>query len=1094
MSEASVSRPPDWEERKAIHEELDATMLVEAAAGTGKTTSMVGRMTALLAEGKCRIQNLAAVTFTRKAASELRSRFQEEMEKAARSSACPAASRDRLGAALSRLESCFIGTIHSFCGRLLRERPVEAGVDVAFQEIDENDDRAIREEAWDSYTSEAIASGDPLVRRLQELGLQIALLREAFLLYAGYPDVDEWPAPQIDPPGCAAPAAALVDYAGRMRKMAQSFSDEFKPDQLMAEYDLIPRMIHQVDLNDPASLFEVLERFRPRTVVQKRWKGGKPTAKRELARWDEFREKHAAPFVKALLAARHGTAMLVLEAARAVYDRERTRRGVLNYQDLLLEAAALLRENVSVRADFQDRFSFLLVDEFQDTDPIQAEVMLLLTADDPAERNWRQCRPRPGSLFVVGDPKQSIYRFRRADIVTYNVVKEIIAKSGGLVKTLSASFRMAGPLVDWVNGTFENRFPPAADSCSPAYVPLMKGRREADNASRAGVQKLVAPGRWSSNDPVVEWESDLIARIIRRAVDEGLAIPRSLRDMENGVAPQARFSDFLIVTRGKGRLDRYGEALQRLGIPHRVTGGGGLSGVDEIGLLHLCLRALVRPDDPVALVALLRSSLFGFSDEELYAFAGAGGCFSFRRAVPKKLNGPAAGRFRDALTNLNTFSSWFLRYPPAAAAEKIAAELGLFPRAGSAPGGNVRAGSLAKVLEIVRSRQEDSWSPAGLVEHLGRIVEGMESHDALPARPPGHAEVRVMNLHKVKGLEAPVVFLADPTGKNDHPVAIHVDRSRSLVRGYLAIRESSPYSRSRGKLLACPLDWEKKESLERRFLEAEEKRLLYVAATRAGSRLVVVQREKYTNRNPWQTLESSLVDAPAPEDPGEPEKPSPGKGKVTRADVEKAHESVTARRKEAERETYSSESVTGEKEPGALDRADRRGRGARWGTLIHRLLEAAGSSSDAGLMKLALSIMEELELPQEEQDQETKLAREAVDLVNRVKESGIWERAGRSDLRLTEVPVSVPHRTGGSLNGVIDLLFLEPDGWVIVDYKTEGRAKEDLAPLIEKYKKQLESYGSVWREATNSTVKETGLYFVTADHYVPVVVNEAGRG
>ena len=130
-----------------------------------------------------------------------------------------------------------------------------------------------------------------------------------------------------------------------------------------------------------------------------------------------------------------------LRPAMEVYDRRRKEAGGLNFQDLLMKAAALLRDKPVIRRYFRGRFTHVLVDEFQDTDPIQAEVMLLLTADNADEQDWRQCRPVPGSLFVVGDPKQSIYRFRRADIVIYTQVKEIILASGGVVVPLTANFR-----------------------------------------------------------------------------------------------------------------------------------------------------------------------------------------------------------------------------------------------------------------------------------------------------------------------------------------------------------------------------------------------------------------------------------------------------------------------------------------------------------------------------------------------------------------------------------------------------------------------------------------------------------------------------
>ena len=143
-------------------------MLVEAAAGTGKTTSLVARMINLIRQGKCPVENLAAVTFTRKAASELRSRFQVGLENAAGEAS--GIEKDRLLLAVEHVERAFLGTIHSFCARLLRERPVEAGVDLEFSELDEAQDREFRARAWSEHLDRMVAAGHPLVAELEHLG------------------------------------------------------------------------------------------------------------------------------------------------------------------------------------------------------------------------------------------------------------------------------------------------------------------------------------------------------------------------------------------------------------------------------------------------------------------------------------------------------------------------------------------------------------------------------------------------------------------------------------------------------------------------------------------------------------------------------------------------------------------------------------------------------------------------------------------------------------------------------------------------------------------------------------------------------------
>src|SRR5262245_33267353 len=152
--------------------DLGSTMLVEAAAGTGKTTCLVARMIGLLREGKCHIETLAAVTFTRKAAAELRTRFQLALEAAVQNSS--GQNHERLVESLRHIERCFIGTIHSFCARLLRERPVEAGVDPGFVELDEIVDGQLRQQAWQEHVAALITTDDPILPELERLGLKVS--------------------------------------------------------------------------------------------------------------------------------------------------------------------------------------------------------------------------------------------------------------------------------------------------------------------------------------------------------------------------------------------------------------------------------------------------------------------------------------------------------------------------------------------------------------------------------------------------------------------------------------------------------------------------------------------------------------------------------------------------------------------------------------------------------------------------------------------------------------------------------------------------------------------------------------------------------
>ena len=273
-----LKSPPDQAQRNIVLNELDKTLLVEAAAGTGKTTSMIGRMVNLLASGKCSIDTLAAVTFTRKAAAELRARFQVELEKAHRNALSPHGKR--LSEALSGIERCFIGTIHSFCARMLRERPVEAGVDLAFEEIDEATDQELRQRAWDQYVAGLYAGNSPILAELEALGVEVGQLQGAFMKFADYPDVEEWPARTLPAPDLGPALGHLAEYVRHIDRLAQSLAEDPGNDGLIPKYRIIPLMFRQLKHRRPHEIVEILSQFTKVKIVKKKLAGGGSAGRR----------------------------------------------------------------------------------------------------------------------------------------------------------------------------------------------------------------------------------------------------------------------------------------------------------------------------------------------------------------------------------------------------------------------------------------------------------------------------------------------------------------------------------------------------------------------------------------------------------------------------------------------------------------------------------------------------------------------------------------------------------------------------------------------------------------------------------------------
>jgi len=1108
--------PPDQKERDKILTELDKNVIVEAAAGTGKTKSIVDRMIALIQTGTCRhVSHLAAVTFMKKAAAELRFRFQIELEKALKEAG--GTERENLRKALADIEQCFIGTVHSFCGKLLRERPVEARIDLDFEEIDDDDDELLKKEAWNAYVN-SLYVNDPesILEKLRELNLEISELESAFIRFADFPDVDEWPHNDYNNefPDRTDVIKAVRNYARHMRKIAANLPDEWGNDKLIPKYRTIPRMISYKNLENISELVEVLNYFsKSGNVIQKEWEKtgffSGDNAKAEKERWNEFRENIVTPVLNKWYENRYKLILEIFSQALKVYDNLRRERGKLNFQDLLMKAAALLRDNPHIRNYFRQRFTHVLVDEFQDTDPVQAEVMLLLTATDPHENDWRKCVPYPGSLFVVGDPKQSIYRFRRADIVTYNEVKRIIkrgdgAGNRGLEIQLSANFRTVHPLIDWINLVFGSkkgdsetgkgkvlRFPEEYSDESPSYVPLQKGRTGGDNGTLSGMYTLTIPDDHSNREATVEYEADRIARIIRNALDKEMTIPRTPRETEKGISEKVTPSDFMIITKNRKDLNTFSQIFKRYDIPHRVTGASSIKNINELRLLYVCLKAVIYPDDPVALVAVLRSELFGFSDPELYAFKKSGGVFSFNHVVPENLPQQIKEDFRETFTRLRNYYSWLVSLPWLPAIQKIVHDLGLLLLMGKKQAVELEAGGFLKALELLRKKQNEFWSVEELVNSMGELIETDREYEGISARSTREPFVRIMNLHKTKGLESQVVFLANPFGESPHDVKIHVDRSGRETKGYIALFKK--ISEQRNEELAHPPGWDIIAEREKKFIEAEKLRLRYVAATRAGAAMIVSLHTKGRSKrfNPWQCFETYLSEMNEIDDPDIPKVTNIGGTVMPVEEVKAAYERIAYSSTHAVKTTYSVRSAkeyslqkdeAGKKILPAEKIDDRESirhaegsYGSDWGSAIHEMLCILMKRPDKNPEEMARKILQKF-YPNE------KYLNDALDMIKNAMQSDVWKRARKSTETFAEIPFHVPPDDNGEIpviiRGNIDVVFKENGTWILADYKTDSITEENLDMIVKRYTPQLKLYASAWKQCTGEEISEALLVFL----------------
>ena len=1070
----------DSEARRAIVEDLDSCLLVEAGAGSGKTYSLVERMVALVRENRCTVGGLAAVTFTRKAAAELKGRFQLALEKALAGEVDPI-KRERLGRALGELDRCFLGTIHSFCAAVLRERPVEAGLDPAFEELSELEDLLLTDRAWEDYLLRVRLESPAALAELVAIDVEPGDLKDFYLALAAYPEVEM--VRQAAAPPDLGPVRAelhkLLDLAERLLPAEVPPKGWDKLQALLRRTLGYHRVLGVEDNPELLRLLTILNKKPNHT--KNRWRHREDAEAAQRA-FDYFKDNHATPALQAWREYRH--AVLAEFVLPAVDHCRRLRLGQskLNYQDLLLLTAALLRDNSEVRRYFQGRYTHLLVDEFQDTDPVQAEIMFYLAGAITAEMDWRRLVPRPGALFVVGDPKQSIYRFRRADIDTYNEVKGLLAQSGGRVLHLTANFRSLQDIADWVNPAFQPLLPAAATNCQAAFAPLDPVRGNGGGTA-CGVRTITLPGVNRHNQAeIARADAERIAGWIQWALDGGITLDRTDAELNGGITGVPRPEDFLILLRYKANLDIYARALEKRGIPYQITGGDGFTKSGELAEVLRVLKSVVDPGDPVRLVAALRGGLFGLSDQQLYRYKAAGGKFSFNAELPDGLGHEDGEIFSWAFGRLRRFREYAKELPALAALEKIIADLGVIPYALTGELSKSRSGHLLQAQELLATGGAASFTR--LVEQLGQLV-GAGVEEEINVTPWGENAVRLMNLHKAKGLEAPVVFLANPGKNTAWPPDAHIIRAGGEPRGHFLITKRNNFV---AEILGQPLDWASHAAAEQEYQDAESTRLLYVAATRAKNLLVVSIYQGKSELSPWHPLGDHLSGALELEGGGVPHVPAAGTGgaAVSREDLSAARASFPGPTCPLSVPSYALVPVTALARPNNLPMAGYDGQGMSWGRVIHRVLaNSTGPSPADPAMFVAKVISEEGRNPEE--------LGEVLDLVERVLKSDLGRRMLRSRRRLAEIPFAFRAEAGELgcvretvINGVIDLVFLEDDGWVLVDYKTDRAGEDNLANLVSYYTPQVEMYRKCWEGLTGEQVSEAGLYFTFLNRWIVV--------
>ena len=862
----------------------DRSILVEAGAGSGKTAVMAGRIAAMLAEGIAP-KSIAAVTFTELAASELLIRVRDFVSDLTAGAIPPElriafpgglsdAHRVNLASAFAMIDEITCSTIHGFCQRLIKPYPVEADIDPGAGVMDRNQaDLAFIEivEIWLREQLSGDEGGIIAEMVLHNPGETVGLIHKIVANLRKRRTVSAPVATPLAPHllafrNAVDELAEFIRSAPAVEEETANFAERFTA---MAESLVVGSAIET-----PVGLVRMLVSpphpdlcTKTGTFLAYKKKGKwVDAAKREgLAKTEGERLNIAA---EAHYAACCQTWQMLLQnvASRVLADliaqvqpvlhrfRDYKRStALLDFDDLIFAARDLLRDHDDVRRSLAARFSKVLVDEFQDTDPLQTEIFWRLCGEPPAESataDWAAFTIRPGALFLVGDPKQAIYRFRGADVSAYVRARDaFIAQDGDSVLPISTNFRSCAPILTYVNERFEALLSSDGQPGFTALDPFHADRGEAHCVAALDVAVADENGK-ASAEQQRDGEAEAVAEMCARLIGSEMIL-----DRRSGASRVCRPGDIALLAPTGSDLWRYEEALERHGIPVATQAGKGLFRRQEIQDLIALTRVLADRRDTLALGALLRGPLVGLTDEELLDIIWAlPRSEDYPERLPRLDLGVEASDIAHPLarSTIETLQALYRQTSSSTPHDLLSQAVDAL---------RVRP----MLLERHRRQAERALANVDLylslttafsVRGLRAFAETMtaawtDEARAVEGRPDAQEEaVALYTMHAAKGLEWPIV------------VPINTMTGIMATESAVTDRDSDTFY--------CPVfgvkpvGYDDVRDAEKAELDRERIRLWYVAATRARELLVLPRLDAAQSKSAWiSLLDLSLADLPA---------------------------------------------------------------------------------------------------------------------------------------------------------------------------------------------------------------------------------------
>ncbi len=854
---------------------LDRTLLVEAGAGSGKTSVLAGRVAALLAAGRPP-REIAAITFTELAAGELRQRVVEFVTELADGvvrpdlrAAFPAAGPDArqraaLVAARDRLDELLCTTIHGFCQRLLRPYPVEAGMDPGAAVMDRADADALLADTLDDWLRERLSGS----RRPDDLlvGLYVdnstrtgALVRDLlrWMVHhrgAPVPDVAMQADALADLRSAAAGLRTFVAGAACREEDTAQIADELDALLHAAPGSGVPEtevLLHVMQLSAPHSCAKADGGW---NAYQKKgkWQAA-ARASRSAATADRLNEEAGACYAACKAAHEAAQAYAAgrvlhrlageLRDVLTLFDTAKRQAALVDFDDLMLKARDLLAGNATVRAALAARFTAVLVDEFQDTDRLQGEILwrLCAAAPDPAAP-WTEWPLRPGALFLVGDPKQAIYRFRGADVASYVAARDrLTATDADARLVIGQNFRSYGLILDWVNERFAA---PLAATGQPGFERLFTNTAAPDG--HVAVATLPIPVEGGSPDHRRDAEAEAVAAFCARVIG---ALPVRGRDGQRPCQPD----DIALLAPTGTELWRYERALEQAGISVSTQAGKGFFRRQEVQDLIALARTLADTRDTLALGALLRGPLVGLTEEALLDATDALPPWEDGRPGRLSLWTPLEDvrhvLLRETLAILQGLARGAGGTTPFVLLCQAVEEMQVRPLLRRRLGGAAER-ALANIDQFLEAARP--YDLRGLPAFAQAMTaQWKDAQRSMEGRPDTEQQsVSLVTMHASKGLEWPVVVPVNMGGELKAPWRPRWTRTDGCTCSAL-----------RGPGAAEAL------AAERDELERERHRIWYVAATRARDLLLLPDFSTGVPKNSWMERFGLRHDGLDPFDP-----------------------------------------------------------------------------------------------------------------------------------------------------------------------------------------------------------------------------------